>query len=230
MCKLKSALVLKDKVFCPDYDSHDKMLNELKIKDTVENAERLFVRVELSPNDEDVFSDINTWDMHVDQDIVPEWFVAEAEKPRVISAVKIWAEKHIIENKKDVVLNDGENCYLKNCSAKLWGNSTATLYDNSTAKLYDNSTAELCGNSTATLYDNSTAKLWGNSTATLYDNSTAKLWGNSTATLYDNSTATIPTISSVAAEKVVLKDSSTLKNVRTKTIYQAGSEWRFVQK
>ena len=174
MCKLKSALVLKDKVFCPDYDSHDKMLNELKIKDTVENAERLFVRVELSPNDEDVFSDINTWDMHVDQDIVPEWFVAEAEKPRVISAVKIWAEKHIIENKKDVVLNDGENCYLKNCSAKLWGNSTATLYD--------------------------------------------------------NSTATIPTISSVAAEKVVLKDSSTLKNVRTKTIYQAGSEWRFVQK
>ena len=49
MCKLKSAIILKDRVFVPDYDSHDKMLKELGIKDTRENAERLFVRAELSP-------------------------------------------------------------------------------------------------------------------------------------------------------------------------------------
>ena len=34
MCKLKSAIILKDRVFIPDYDSHDEMLKELGIKDT----------------------------------------------------------------------------------------------------------------------------------------------------------------------------------------------------
>ena len=49
MRKLKSAIILKDSVFIPDYDSHSKMLKELQIKDTRSNAERLFVRAELYP-------------------------------------------------------------------------------------------------------------------------------------------------------------------------------------
>ena len=49
MCKLKSAIILKDSVFIPDYDSHSKMLKELQIEDTRSNAERLFVRAELYP-------------------------------------------------------------------------------------------------------------------------------------------------------------------------------------
>ena len=31
MCKLKSAIILKDRIFIPDYDSHSQMLEELGI-------------------------------------------------------------------------------------------------------------------------------------------------------------------------------------------------------
>ena len=71
MCKLKSCIVLKDRVFCPDYDSHSDMLEELGIKDTLRDAETKFVRVELLPEDEDIFSPVDKWEMKVDQDILP---------------------------------------------------------------------------------------------------------------------------------------------------------------
>ena len=77
MCKLKSAIVLKDRIFLPDYDSHDKMLEELGIEDNYMNASKTFVRVELSPVDGDPFTDIETWRLKVDQDIVPDWFDAQ---------------------------------------------------------------------------------------------------------------------------------------------------------
>ena len=33
MCKLKSAIILKDRIFVPEYDSHSEMLEELGIND-----------------------------------------------------------------------------------------------------------------------------------------------------------------------------------------------------
>ena len=168
MCKLKSCIVLKDRIFCPDYDSHDRMLSELGVEDTRENAERLFVRVELSPIDDDVFSPINTWRMKVDQDILPDWWVAEAEEPRVREAVAKWAKDHIFCDAKNLDLKNG-TYYLKNSRAELYDNSGAKLYGNSSAELYDDSRAEL--------YDNSGAKLYNDSRAELYNNSSAELYG-----------------------------------------------------
>ena len=39
--QFKSALVLKDKIFLPDYDSHDKMLQELGIENKEQNEHGL---------------------------------------------------------------------------------------------------------------------------------------------------------------------------------------------
>ena len=147
-CKLKSCIVLKDRIFCPDYDSHDRMLSELGVEDTRENAERLFVRVELSPIDDDVFSPINTWRMKVDQDILPDWWVAEAEEPRVREAVAKWAKDHIFCDAKNLDLKNG-TYYLKNSSAKLYGNSIGIISsiiagDRSNYTLKDNATLKDC--------------------------------------------------------------------------------------
>ena len=87
MCQFKSGIILKDRVFIPDYDSHSDMLKELGIEDTRQNAERLFIRAELIPVDNDVFSDISTWKFKVDQDILPDWYVEEYDKQRMIEAV-----------------------------------------------------------------------------------------------------------------------------------------------
>ena len=98
MCKLKSLILLKDRVFCPDYDSHDSMLKELGIEDTRKNAERLFVRAEVSPKSlkSNDISDTNKWVFIVDQDILPEWYVEEIDEERARNAVKEWAKTHII--------------------------------------------------------------------------------------------------------------------------------------
>ena len=115
MCKLKSAIILKNKVFVPEYDSHTEMLEELGIKDDYLNASKTFVRVELSPDDGDVFSDIDTWELSVDQDIMPEWYDEDIYKPQVVEAVKEWAKDHIHIGVDGLKIDTGRNHYIKDC-------------------------------------------------------------------------------------------------------------------
>ena len=125
MCKLKSAIILKDKIFMPDYDSHSEMLNELGIKDDYLGASKKFVRAELSPIDDDVFSDVDGWQFKVDQDITPEWFSEEEYKPKMVDAVKEWAKTHIHIGVNGLKIESGQNHYIKNCKdAEIYGNAT----------------------------------------------------------------------------------------------------------
>ena len=202
MCKLKSGIILKDSVFVPDYDSHTNMLEELKIKDTRKNAERLFVRAEFYPN-EDIFSDVNKWIYHVDQHILPEWYVEEVDKDRFIKAVKEWHKKHVLVGVDGITLSDGGTYYIKDCK-------NVTVKNGSTVYAYDNSTVEA--------YNTSTVKA--------YDTSTVYACGNSTVKAYGNSTVVIIAFSSNRKDNIKLSNNATLKDCKTKTIYQSG-DWKF---
>jgi len=196
MCKLKSGIILKDRIFIPDYDSHTKMLEELNIEDNVKNANNLFVRAELYPEDGNIFFDVENWCFCVDQDIIPDWFVKEYEVKRMKEEVKKWYKEHIFINVDDLELSNG-NFYLKDCknahfnnsTSKHYGNSTSEHYDNSTSEHYDNSTSKHYGNSTSEHYDNSTSEHYGNSTSKHYGNSTSEHCDNSTSEHYGNSTS-----------------------------------------
>lgn len=178
MCKLKSGIILKDSVFVPDYDSHTNMLEELKIEDTRKNAERLFVRAEFYPNG-DIFSDVNKWIYHVDQDILPEWYVEEVDKDRFIKAVKEWHKKYVLVGVDGITLSDGDTYYIKNCK-----------------------------------------------NVTVKNGSTVKAYGNSTVYAYGNSTFVIGISSSNRKDNIRLSNNATLKDCKTKTIYQSG-DWKF---
>ena len=169
MCKLKSGIILKDDVFVPDYDGHTEMLEELKIADTRENAERLFVRAELYPEDGDIFSDVDSWTFNVDQDITPDWFVADYEKTRMVAAVKEWAKNHIFVDIEDL-------------SISISGSESATLY----LKDCKNANIDTRGSSTAIAQE-----------------------------------------SNLTRDCFILMENSTLKDCRTKTIYQSG-DWTLV--
>ena len=132
MCKLKSGLILKDRIFLPDYDSHEDMLKELGIKDDFLGASKKFVRVELSPVNADPFSDIDTWVMKVDQDVRPEWFSEDEWKPKLVEAVKEWAKSHIHIGVDGLKINSGVNYYIKDCKDVEISNSTVTARGNST--------------------------------------------------------------------------------------------------
>lgn len=128
MCKLKSAIILKDRVFMPDYDSHDKMLEELGIKDTRKNAEKLFVRAELSPKTDGIdgaFTDVDSWVFTVDQDVLPEWYVREVDEQRMREAVKEWVKTHIFVGVNGLNISSGEGYYIKDCKQVVIGGSAA---------------------------------------------------------------------------------------------------------
>ena len=215
MCKLKSAIILKDRIFMPDYDIHSKMLEELKITDDYINASKVFVRAELSPENGDVFSDIDGWKFSVDQDITPEWFDEKDCTERMRKAVKEWAKTHIFVGQNGLAISHGENIFIKDCkNVDIYGSATVNyIYDNATVEnIYGNATVNyICGSATVNyiygnatvknIYDNATVKnIYGNATVNyicgsatvnyIYDNATVKnIYGNATVNyIYGNAT------------------------------------------
>ena len=217
MCKLKSAIVLKDRVYCPDHDSHDRMLTELGIKDTYENASSLFVRIELSPTDGRADGDVDGWRLKVDQDILPDWWVEEVDVPRVRAAVKAWCGVHVLRDGYHK-LRDGKWYLYGNASAKLYGNASAELYNSASAELYNSASAKLYGSASAELYNSASAKL--------YDSASAKLYGNASANLYDSASAILPA-NSCGNSTATVQDSAVLINHKTHEITSL-VEWKMV--
>ena len=214
MCKLKSGIILKDSVFVPDYDSHTNMLEELKIDDTRENASRLFVRAELYPKNGDVFSDIETWTFRVDQDIIPDWFVEEYDKSRMVDAVKKWSMNRIHIGIDNLTLNDGECHFVKDCkNVNICGSATVN---------------RICGSATVdSIFDSATVK-------NIYGSTTVKnIYGSATVdSICDSATVNRICDSSLIItsrrrkwnnlHSVILLDSSTIKDNYGKVVYQSG--------
>ena len=197
MCKLKSAIILKDRIFMPDYDSHSKMLEELGITDNYINASKVFVRAELAPENGDAFSDIDRWEFSVDQDITPEWFDKKDCAERMKKAVKEWAKTHIFVGQNELKISHGENIFIKDCkNVDIYDNATVkSIYGNATVEsIYDNATVEyISGNATVKyIYDNATVNnIRGNATVeSIYDNATVEyISGNATVKyIYNNAT------------------------------------------
>ena len=154
MCKLKSAIAFKDRIFMPDYDSHSRMLEELGIKDDYLGASKKFVRVELSPADGDVFSDIDGWELTVDQDIRPEWFSEDECKAKMIEAVKEWAKTYLHIGIDGLKITSGENHVIKDCkNVEISGSATVeNICGSATVK-------NICGSATVErICDSATVK------------------------------------------------------------------------
>ena len=238
MCKLKSAIILKDRIFMPDYDSHSKMLEELGITDDYINALKVFVRAELSPTDGDVFSDIDSWEFSVDQDITPEWFDKKDCAERMRKAVKEWAKTHIFVGQNDMKISHGENIFIKDCkNVDICGNATVKrICGNATVEsIYGNATVEY-------IYGDATVKyIYGDATIeTIYGDATIEtICGNATVKyIYGDATiknicgyATVissPHIKWSNSALLIIADNATFKDCYSKMIYQAGG-WEFVK-
>ena len=229
MCKLKSAIILKDKIFMPDYDSHSKMLEELKITDDYFNASKVFVRAELVPENGDVFSDIDGWKFSVDQDITPEWFDKKDCAERMRNTVKEWAKTHIFIGQNDLKISHGENIFIKDCEdVDICGNTTVeNICGNATVKyIYGNTTVKY-------IYGNTTVKyIYGNTTVeNICGNTTVKyIYGNATVeSIYGNATVISSSYSKWNnSASLIISDNATFKDCYSRTIYQAGG-WELVK-
>ena len=131
MCRMKSCLVLKNRVFCPTHDSHQNMLEELGIEDNEVNAGKTFVRVELIPPEaaSDYFDDkyftslqapLSEWKLVVDQDIVPDWWEPAIYRPAIEKEVQKWLDKYVLINQEEkTIVGNGhkDRYYLYNCKS-----------------------------------------------------------------------------------------------------------------
>ena len=227
MCKLKSAIILKNRIFMPDYDSHSKMLEELKITDNYFNASKLFVRAELAPENEDVFSDIDGWKFCVDQDITPEWFDEKNCAERMRKAVKEWANTHIFIGQNGLKISHGENIFIKDCEdVDICGNATVKYTrGNATVKyIRGNATVEnICDEATVKyIYSNATVKcICGNATVKKICSKATVNYICGNATVISSRYATWNNSASL-----IICDNATFKDCSSKTIYQAGG-WKF---
>jgi hypothetical protein len=97
MCQLKSAIVLKDKVFMPlDYDSHEEMIKELGLND--KTSEPNFVRVEITPPGNDFSKPPKDWIYKVDQDFLPKWYSAKFAEKETREALEDWYKQRVVVN------------------------------------------------------------------------------------------------------------------------------------
>lgn len=135
MCEFKSAIVLKDRVYVADHDHHDEMLTELGISDV--RMDPPFVRVELSPVDDNKESDVDGWMLKVDQDILPDWWVEEVDLPRIKDAIKAWQAEHVFTDGthevKDGIYYASGNATVRasdNATVRAWGNATVIFPKN----------------------------------------------------------------------------------------------------
>ena len=243
MCQMKSVIIEKDSIFCPDYDSHTKMLEELGIEDSRGNAEKLFVRAELYPINGNVFTPINEWIYRVDQDILPEWYVEKYDEERVRKTVKKWAEQHIHIGKGNLEISSGKNHYIKDCKNVLICDSAAVKYicgsttvnnicDSATVNnICDSATVKyICGDATVKcICGNATVKyICGDATVKyICGNATVEnIYGNATVEkAFGLSTVIGSPYGWANKSKLILCENATFKDCETKTIWQSGG-WK----
>ena len=178
MCQLKSCLVLKDRVYCPDYDSHQDMLDKLGIKDDYLGASKTFVRLELIPPDgvQSLMDPLNKWTLNVDQDVTPEWWDERDDRQRVEEAVEEWRREHVFSDGEHIV-KAGEVYALGSATVKAWGSATVEAWGSATVKAY--------GSATVTARDSATVEAFGSATVTARDSATVEAFGSATVEACD---------------------------------------------
>ena len=170
MCQLKSCLVLKDRVYCPDYDSHQDMLDKLGINDDYLGASKTFVRVELMPPDgvKSLIEPLDRWTLKVDQDVTPEWWDAEADRQRVEEAVEAWRREHVFTEGEHSV-KDGKVYAFDSATVKACGSATIEAFDSATVKACGSATVKACGRATVKAWGSATVYAFGSATVEAYD-------------------------------------------------------------
>lgn len=195
MCQLKSCLILKDRVFCPSYNSHQRMLEQLKIEDNETNALHTFVRVELLPPDGACGLDkpLSEWTLKVDQDMRPDWWDAAAYRPMIEEAVEVWRKKFVFTSGSHTVTM-GTYYALNNTEVWARNNVVVYAYDNAKVIAYSFVTIEAHDKATVFAYDNAAVKAYNNAivkardatTVSAYGDVLVDIWGQATAQVSDN--------------------------------------------
>ena len=177
MCQFKSCLVLKDRVFCPDYNSHQSMLEELGIEDNYLHADKTFVRVEFTPpNNKSLIEPLDRWTLKVDQDVIPEWWDEKADRQRVEEAVETWRKGHVFTGGKHIVTTGTVYAY---------GDAEVQVYNDAMVKAHNSAKVEAYGSAKVEAFDSVTVEAYSNVTVKAYSNAKVEAYRNAKVEAFD---------------------------------------------
>ena len=102
MCKMFSGIVTKAGVTLAPFEnqSHSDLLEKMGIEDSRFNAMKKFVRLELVPPNGIITSNIDSYVLKVDQDIVPDWY--ENDKGKYEQEMRDAVKKMLDDNYEDI--------------------------------------------------------------------------------------------------------------------------------
>ena len=206
MCQFKSAICLKDRVFVPDYDSHSKMLEELHIEDDFAHASKVFVRVELVPEDGDKTSDVDEWKLNVDQDVLPDWWNENDCLPRIKAAVKVWCNNHILRTGMHTV-RDG-----------IW-----YAYGNASVEAFDDASVVAHGNASVVAHGNASVVAYNSTSVKAFDDASVKAFDDASVEAFDEASVKLPKYFQTL-KPVLLHDKAICINYKDHTI-QSPVKW-----
>ena len=199
MCQLKSCLVLKDRVYCPDYDHHQDMLEKLGIKDDYLGASKTFVRVELTPPDgiRSLMEPLDKWTLRVDQDVTPEWWDEKADRHRVEEAVEAWRRGHVFAEGEHSVqtgivyaLGSATVTAYDSAIVKAHNSARVTAYDSARVEAYNSATVTAFDSATVTAFDSARVEAYNSATVTAYNSARVEAYDSARVTAYDSATVT----------------------------------------
>ena len=201
MCQLKSCLVLKDQVFCPDYNSHQQMLEKLGIEDDYLHASKTFVRVELMPpvGVQSLMDPLDRWTLNVDQDVTPEWWDERDDRQRVEEAVEEWRRKHVFAEGGHSIsagivyaLGSSRVEAYGNATVKAYNSATVKAYNSATVKAFDSATVKAYNSAKVTAFDSSTVKAYNSAMVKAFGSATVEAYGSATVEAFDSATVIYP--------------------------------------
>ena len=149
------------------------------------HASKVFVRVELVPEDNDKTSDVDEWKLNVDQDVLPDWWNENDCLPRIKAAVKAWCNSHILRTRMHTV-RDGIWYAYGNASVKAWGNASVKAHGNATVEAWGNASVEAWGNASVEAHGNASVKAYGNASVKAYGNASVGAHGNASVKAFDD--------------------------------------------
>jgi hypothetical protein len=94
---------------------HEDMLDKLGIKEP-RYRDPPFVRMHLTPPDGNVFSNPSNWIYEVMQDILPDWYVADYDKERMLEAAQKWRQTNVFDGVGGVTVKQEGRYLIRNCS------------------------------------------------------------------------------------------------------------------
>ena len=171
MHELRRGIILKDRNVIAkglsENECHSDLLEELKIEDNYKNSVSLFVKAELIPPNKEWWADVNSWELYIDQNEVPDWFIKNREEYEASFRhdVREWCAEHIyIDRKIDTLNND--YYFLKDCIVnQLSGNVQITCNNSTIWEMNNDSIIQY-------MYNNSrVVKMYGHSIVKKIDNS-----------------------------------------------------------